>query len=75
MRLPLRPAQPRCALGWVRSQMSDQELDSMRRRAWQEHGIASIAVGEILDPWLRQAITNEAVRRWGPRKAGNTDGR
>jgi len=55
--------------------MSDQELDSMRRRAWQEHGIASIAVGEILDPWLRQAITNEAVRRWGPRKAGNTDGR
>lgn len=71
MRFPERPAQPRCALGWLRSPIGDRELEAMRARAWQEHGIASIAVGDILDPWLRQAITNEAVRRWGPRNGGH----
>jgi hypothetical protein len=45
-------------------------MEAMRRRAWREHGVATIAVGEIGDDWLRQAITNEAVRRWGPRWGG-----
>jgi hypothetical protein len=71
MRLFGSPAEPRSPLGQLRSPTSDRELKSMRARAWQEHGIASIAVGELPDPWLRQAITNEAVRRWGPRNGGH----
>jgi hypothetical protein len=27
------------------------------------------------DPWLRQALINEATRRWGPRNGGQDDGR
>jgi hypothetical protein len=37
--------------------------------------VASIAVDDITDPWLRQAITNEANRRWGRRNGGNGHGR
>jgi hypothetical protein len=51
------------------------EMDSMRRRAWHEQGIAALPVSEITDAWLRQAITNEATRRWGPRNGGQTHGR
>jgi hypothetical protein len=47
----------------------------MRARAWHEHGVAALWVGDITDPWLRQAITNEAMRRWGPRHGGKTHGR
>ena len=36
---------------------------------------ASLAIDDITDPWLRQAIQNEAVRRWGPRQQENTHGR
>jgi hypothetical protein len=45
-------------------------MDSMRRRAWHEQGIAALPVSDITDPWLRQAITNEATRRWGARSTG-----
>lgn len=71
MRLFGGPAEPRSPLGQLRSPTAQHELEAMRARAWQEHGIASIAVGEIPDPWLRQAITNEAVRRWGSRNGGH----
>jgi hypothetical protein len=71
MRLPERPAQPRCALGWLRTPTGNHELEAMRARAWQEHSIASLAIQDITDPWLRQAVTNEAVRRWGPRNGGH----
>ncbi|MCA3585943.1 MAG: hypothetical protein IOD03_19990 [Methylocystis sp.] len=47
----------------------------MRAAAWHRHGVASIAVDDITDPWLRQAITNEANRRWGRRNGGNNHGR
>jgi len=29
----------------------------------QQHGVAALTITDITDPWLRQAITNEAVRR------------
>jgi hypothetical protein len=47
----------------------------MRARAWHEHGVAALSVGDITDAWLRQAVTNEAMRRWGPRRGGKTHGR
>ncbi len=40
-------------------------MDSMQRRVWHEQGVATFNVNEISDPWLRQAIINEAVHRWG----------
>jgi hypothetical protein len=42
-------------------------MDVLRRRAWHEQGVASLAIQDITDPWLRQAVINEATRRWGPR--------
>jgi hypothetical protein len=46
----------------------------MRAAAWHRHGVAALPIHDISDPWLRQAITNEATRRWGRRKKGQTDG-
>jgi hypothetical protein len=45
-------------------------MEALRRRVWREQGIASLAIDEIADPWLRQAVINEATRRWGPRDGG-----
>jgi len=48
----------------------------MRAAAWHRHGVAALPVEDITDPWLRQAITNEANRRWGRRQCGGQgDGR
>ena len=47
----------------------------MRARAWHDHHIAALPVADITDPWLRQAITNEANRRWGRRNGGHHHGR
>lgn len=47
----------------------------MRAAAWHRHGVAALAVHDIADPWLRQAVINEATRRWGPRNGGQHDGR
>jgi hypothetical protein len=50
-------------------------MDAMRRRAWHEHGVVALPVEDIADPWLRQAVANEAARRWGPRTTGGQHGR
>jgi hypothetical protein len=47
----------------------------MRSRVWRERGVVALRIEDITDPWLRQALTNEAMRRWGPRNGGMTDGR
>lgn len=52
-------------------QSSATAMDSMQRRVWHEQGVATFSIDEITDPWLRQAITNEANLRWGHRGAGN----
>jgi hypothetical protein len=51
------------------------DIETMRARAWHEHRVAAIPVEDITDPWLRQAITNEANRRWGRRQGGHGHGR
>jgi hypothetical protein len=50
-------------------------IEAMRARAWHEHQVAALPVQDITDPWLPQAITNEANRRWGQRHGGHGHGR
>lgn len=50
-------------------------IDAMQRRVWHEQGVAMLQVDEISDPLLRQAVVNEAVRRWGRRNGGKVHGR
>ena len=69
------PALARGPLGRLRSPTSETELQAMRAAAWHRHGVAAIPVDDIIDPWLRQAITNEANRRWGRRNAESNHGR
>lgn len=42
-------------------------LEVLRQRAWAEQGVVVLHLAEVRDDWLRQALTNEAVRRWGRR--------
>lgn len=53
------------------SPTSDESLEQLRARAWAEQGVVVLHVAEISDDWLRQSVTNEAVRRWGRRMKGN----
>ena len=61
------PFTPQCALGRLvpNAATSEAELFAMRRRAWREHGLVVFSVHGIEDPWLRQAILNEAKRLYG----------
>jgi hypothetical protein len=47
----------------------------MRRHVWRQQGVISLRIEDITDPWLRQAVTNEATRRWGPRQQEKNHGR
>jgi hypothetical protein len=75
VRLPGAPQPPRCTLDVVRSPTDSATLDAFRRRAWHEQGIAAVQVADVTDPWLRQALINEATRRWGARSTGGNHGR
>jgi hypothetical protein len=75
MRLAGAPQPPRSCLDLARSPTTAGDLDAMRRRAWHQHGVAALAIDDITDPWLRQAIANEATRRWGRRNGGHGHGR
>jgi len=75
MSLPGTPALARSPLGRLRTPTNETELHAMRAAAWHRHGVAAIPVDDIADPWLRQAITNEANRRWGRRNGGMQHGR
>lgn len=61
------PFSPRCALGRLVPVpvTSEAELHVMRRRAWREQGIITLSISAIDDPWLRQAVINEATRLYG----------
>ena len=62
MKPPLRSSWPQ-----VRRATLPAELEAMRRRAWVEQGVVTLSPDEVADGWLRQALLNLAVRRWGAR--------
>lgn len=74
-RVPGAPSLPRNALDRGASPTTSTEMECMRRRVWHEQGVATFSIDEVGDPWLRQVITNEAVRRWGQRNGGRHHGR
>lgn len=70
------PRPPRSCLDrGTRSPTTSPEMEALRRRVWREQGVVSLALDDITDPWLRQAVTNETTRRWGPRTGGHSHGR
>ncbi|MBB5691715.1 hypothetical protein GXW77_09340 [Roseomonas alkaliterrae] len=69
------PSLARSPIARLRSPTSEPELTAMRAAAWHRQGVVVIPIDEITDPWLRQAITNEANRRWGRRNGENSHGR
>lgn len=76
MTLPGAPLPPRSCLDrGTRSDTTTSEMESLRRRVWQQQGVVSLHLEDITDAWLRQAIQNEAVRRWGPRQQEKNHGR
>ena len=75
MRLAGSPRPPRSCLDLARSPASALEIDALRAAAWHRHGVVAMSVEDIADPWLRQAIANEAIRRWGRRDGGTRHGR
>ncbi|MBN9497846.1 MAG: hypothetical protein J0H39_13905 [Alphaproteobacteria bacterium] len=46
---------------------SSEGLEALRQRAWAEQGVVVLNVEEVTDDWLRQALKNEAAKRWGRR--------
>jgi hypothetical protein len=54
--------------------MTSPEMEMLRRRVWREQGVVSLHLEDITDPWLRQALINEATRRWGPRNGEHNHG-
>ncbi|PWS35978.1 hypothetical protein DFH01_20715 [Falsiroseomonas bella] len=75
--MPGGPRPPRSYLDRAQSPTAPtaMDLEAMRAAAWHRHGVAALAVEDIADPWLRQAVINEARRRWGPRNGGQRHGR
>lgn len=69
--LPGGPRPPRSSLDRGRSTTTGTDLEAMRAAAWHRHGVAALAVTDITDAWLRQALINEATRRWGRRHKGD----
>ena len=67
----MRPAPMRTSLApHVRMPTTVSELQAMRERAWRQQGVVVLQPEEIGDPWLRQALVNEAERRYGRRQEG-----
>ncbi len=76
MTIPGSPRPPRSCLDrGTSSATTSREMEALRRRVWRDQGMVSLHLEDITDPWLRQAIQNEAVRRWGPRQQEKTHGR
>lgn len=49
------------------STLDQGEIDRLSHEAWRKRGVVVLQVDTIKDDWLRQGITNEANRRFGPR--------
>jgi hypothetical protein len=54
----------------ARTAPSDEDLLAMRRAAWRSPGVVVLRPKDIRDDWTRQALVNEANRRYGRRSGG-----
>ena len=54
----------------VPSNTAPEDLNSMRLRAWRYQGVVVLKPEETIDPWVRQVLINEAVKRYVPRPEG-----
>ena len=54
----------------ARAALSDDDLQAMRRAAWQQQGVITLKPEDVPDDWIRQALINEANRRYGRRGGG-----
>jgi hypothetical protein len=50
-----------------RNNATAEDLEAMRLRAWRQQGVIVLRPEEIRDAWAKQALINEAIRRFGPR--------
>jgi len=50
-----------------RNNATAEDLEAMRLRAWRQQGVIVLRPEEIPDAWVKQALIDEAVRRYGPR--------
>ena len=65
----LREVTPMSALARIwRSNATPEELEALRQRAWRQQGVLVLWPDEIRDGWVKQALIEEAVRRYGPRQ-------
>ena len=51
----------------ARTTPTDDDLLAMRRAAWRKQGVIVLRPEDIEDGWVRQALINEATRRYGRR--------
>jgi hypothetical protein len=51
----------------ARTAPSEDDLQAMRRAAWQQQGVITLKPEDVRDDWTRQALVNEANRLYGRR--------
>ena len=54
-----------------RNNATAEDLEAMRLRAWRQQGVVVLRPEEVRDAWLKQALIDEAIRRYGPRPEGS----
>lgn len=53
---------------------SPEAIHLAARAAWRTRGVALLDPSKITDPWIAQAVINEAVRLYGPRQPQPKEG-
>jgi len=56
---------------FIREPTNEVEIELMRRRAWQDQGVAFLNPKEINDAFERQTVINIANQRYGKRSERN----
>lgn len=51
----------------ARDPACDATMSALRRRVWQDQGIAVLRLMDLADDWERQAVTGIATRLYGRR--------
>lgn len=54
--------------GAPRSPTTSDEMQTMRARAWHDHGVLVVPLDDIINPFEQQFLTNIGNRLYGARK-------